>query len=516
VLQQLQIMGAGMGAPPPFYGHQPVDRVFYPQDGALQLAVNWPARGVRAVPTASRTIAIVPAPLADSAMYTFGAGGGTRTEAKHKAYLELVDAIADDLPALRPLAEALRAPASQRLGRTLEPQVRVGFALDRERADAGELVTDQEDFQRWWAVYCNRDNSAGIAECSCCGVVTDVVRKVPNWLRGIPNSLKGKAILASANDNSTWHYGHSQASSLCLCARCSSQAHYALNQMIGPRGCRLGPVVFTDWCPAEPNFTSSLVEAVAFPTTATLERLLENVAAGARGPDRNQQALAMMAHQARAVTAMFLRLPLSEMSRHALAWLERQGGPYHGDKYLALIGNKTGDEWWPGLLEVTAPGAGVKGVSVRQVVSALESVLTGAPWRAPISLPHTTDLWQLRVQLALRSLSGESMIPLEDDMPRRCGLLLALLEKIQKRAVRRLNRGLGERRLQRCLQQPTVVLGQLLAWAENHLAKLDRRNQGRRWREALTEALRGLVIPDRLDSRGRAALVLGYHEGKAT
>jgi hypothetical protein len=108
------------------------------------------------------------------------------------------------------------------------------------------------------------------------------------------------------------------------------------------------------------------------------------------------------------------------------------------------------------------------------------------------------------------------MIPLEDDMPRRCGLLLALLEKIQKRAVRRLNRGLGERRLQRCLQQPTVVLGQLLAWAENHLAKLDRRNQGRRWREALTEALRGLVIPDRLDSRGRAALVLGYHEGKAT
>lgn len=472
---------------------------------------------VLAIPTVNRGSGASPCFLADTAEYVLGYGAADRVEkikTYHAAFVaQLGAAIADGVLA----ADIVKAALTEMKPPTgMEGHHIIVFEMPKT------FVTDTTDVQAWWAKRQEvRVGDGPILPCSCCGEARKNVRLVSEWVRRVPESLQGKCALISSNSTATERYGRAKAFGASLCYPCVRDALRAINDLINDpkHSVQVGNALVLTW-----GVDVNLVEASTKPTAATL-RLL-NELSGQIDPKAETHVLVLSARQSRAVVRDYRVHSSRNLALNLHRWLQSMGE----NTMFPLTDVWTKDakgkkKKTPGLLPLLHANGNVKKVPAAYAVDLALSATAATPLsprfagvadvvfgRPKDDVKDILPIAETLKRICTSYVEGIAMALNPADTPAyRCGELLAVLEGIQKAAIRGINRTVADRCLRTTAPNPGAVLGRAMTDAKAHLAKLGRNGSETRWHRALAEVQQGLEFPHRFDGRDQANFCLGYY-----
>lgn len=503
---------------PDFYANKPVHWVC--RLDAAGRVLGWQKRfadddppDAVCVPVANRGVAVLPLLMCDTAEYVLGVSDGERADraALYKAAFDamLVGAEAAGVPH----AAAVRAGlAAAKPPRGVHGGHRVTFSVD----DA--LVVADPAVQKYWAnSEAARVAGGPVAPCSCCLTVGPTVRVMPDWVFGVPDALQNKCALVSANATSIERYGRKKATGASLCYPCARDAARGLNRLIeAPETCvQVGGVLVLVWGAA-----NDVVKTLTAPDGRGLLRV-------GPPPAGRVHVLVLAARKSRAVVRDFRTHEAAALEGNLDAWVGAMPKP------MPLV------DQWPvvdkkkrrvaGLANLTHPTGKLAKVPHAVLTQFVLAATAGTPLatqlraKADRCVTKADDPFAREAAASLRAACvrypqggavSEPVNPAETQ-PYRCGELLAVLERIQRAAIRGINRTIADRCLRTVRTNPAAVLGRAMVNAKAHISKLSRNGKTSSHQAELDEVLKGLEFPARFTQEDQANFCLGYYSKAA-
>ena len=479
-------------------------------------------------PYLKRTSATKPLLLVDKPDYVLGLTdedkNAARSTERHDAYLgllaEAIEATGDpELAVLhRALSDAgqLEAARAALAETTWKPgdlvAPRVGEAFPHRRAAVQAFWIERQSEQA-------ADKSDFEAVCIACGTEKPIAKTHPVELV-VGGNIVG---LVTGNANAFLSHGlkNSEIAPLCLdCARGYGEALRFLLQSPDHHLYVGGGVTWLFWT-REPTDDTPFRDLFADPEPEQVERLLRSAHTGHQpAVDANEfYALVVSANKSRLVVRDWLALPVWRVQEHLARYFERQRVvTYDGGspplKLLALAGALVRD---------------LKDLPPQALPTLLRHALQGTP--LPLGLLHqalrraraekehpVTRPRAALIRLVLAS-STDAMTTeaLNEDHPEpayHCGRMLAVLDKIQRRAISP-NATLVDRFYGSASTTPAVVFGTLLRKAQPHVAKL-RTAKGDPWLDRRLGEIAARIpsFPTTLTPEQQGLFALGFYQEK--
>ena len=515
---------------------------------------------IRLLPSIERGgLALKPWLMSDYPEWTFGSasGGEARAARRSDAYSDLLERCL--LETGDPAVEAVRTFLGSEGGAAaaasgLDPAGRVGFRVD------GEIVTDRPAVQRfWWSV-----NAPGgeAMECIGCGLMRPAMQSLKTMVKGVRGTNPGGGALVSANRDVIESWGLRRSTIAPLCAECGEAAMRALNGLLrrGGDSVRIGGLTFAAWTPAGPSAWLRAPDKPSLgdeedddgdsmkprPRPASTQQILAQFQPSVRtAPGAGAErlfAVALKGERGRVAVRDWIETTAADAIGRAADWFEWQ-----------KIAGARGEPPWQAK---AAPPIGIAGLVLAAATdtgslpaasrSLMRSFLTGEPLPLSLLARAVGRVRALRavhrnhaalIKAVLRSQHG--MRGQEDDLVTlnpasaspayHCGRLLAVLERLQERAIategRKLNRTVIDKHMAQAMALPASVFPRLILDAERYCSKLRRsdrpadRGAGvaiRKEIEELTETI-GSAFPRALPIGEQGQFVLGcYHQRAAS
>ncbi|MBF9071887.1 type I-C CRISPR-associated protein Cas8c/Csd1 [Streptacidiphilus fuscans] len=512
------------GLPPEFYRPRQIHWVLTILDGGARahLANRRPPKGTKEAPFAPPVpfvqrsgTKVLPYLLVDTAEFVLGRAkhatapdgptekGQTEAERRHTDYLALVRRWADSAPS-DPAAVALLAflgggIADLQMPEDLDARDTIAIMVD------STWLHDLPSAKGLWAQVV-RERKGGAAEqglCLVCGELGSLLATIPEPVKkgAIPSSSGGsnEAQLVSVNTAAQGRGGAIQLVNTPVCDRCGGRSMAALNHLLASDAHRRrfadGVMVWWTREPVEQPLIALLDDPGADPATAAVVAHLIDVlhdrptpAALRRVNANDFYALTLGLNNARTVIREWLDIPLAEVEANLGAWFEDHGvfdGWAGTIRYtpLWLLALATGRH---------SSGQYVKGNALHGIErDLLLTALRGTPPPARL-LPHLLQRIRAdrridtpRIALLHLALSRPhhrtdrpvpSLDPTSTDPAYLCGRTFAVLEAIQRTALRDVNTTISDKYFGTAMTAPASVLATLRRGANAHLKRLRRDN----------------------------------------
>ncbi|MDG4856808.1 type I-C CRISPR-associated protein Cas8c/Csd1 [Streptomyces sp. T-3] len=560
------------GLPPPYYRSKKIQWVLLlpADDRPAALHDRRPAKGskdqalVTDAPYAYRS-GTMPPPnlLVDTAQFVLGVPKAspdgtvsekavTQAQGRHQEYIELLLAWAKNAPD-DPAAQAAAAFVSA--GGLSRVELPEGIAS----SDNVALMSHDNKWlhslplaQEVWAAQV-RDRKAGSGTpgvCLICGCDGALLATIPESIKAgaIPTTGMGRdAQLVSINASAQGRGGVLQLVNTPVCERCGSRAMAALNVLLAERSHRrrTADSVTVWWTREESDSLLEDIGALDTPDPETVGKLLDSLhkdpgPATAERVDANAYyALTLSLNNARAVVTDWLDIPVERLRRNIAAWFEDHqvfDGWENAYRYRPL---------WHLALAAGRWDSKRSQYDARSTPHGLErELLHAALTRGPVPARLLPQLLQriradARLDIPRIALLRLALHPnrrnqeLTGPMPRLdsnndhpgylCGRAFAVLEAIQRTALRDVNTTIGDKFLGTATTAPAAVLTNLRRGVtQGHLKRLKRENKGAHYalEARLTAAFSALAgieggIPALLNAEQQAWFILGYEQERA-
>ncbi len=545
ILQQLRSDSDRLvDLPPSMYDLKPVRWVVSLRgDGTLERFIRTDGEGKaaargqpRLVPQVKRTVGIRPLLLADTPAYTFGLpeagenGKADRAEAKHEAYLQLVEQCARETG--EPAVEAVRrflvswAAGSDALPEEMTPGDLITFRVD------GVYPVDLPAVRAFWAA--NAREAKGEKregqQCLVCGQRAAIVDRHPVRIKGIPEGQPSGTDLVSVNAAAFESYGLAAAYSSPTCQDCGERYAKALNALlIGERThLRVGPSAFVFWTSA------GSFEALSFlsqPDPETVKDLLASYQKGVRRAQLDTTdfyATALSANSSRAVVRDWLHTTVGRVQDQLARWFAllettdpygQPGTPLGVFRLAASLYRDASKE-----MVAQVPRQLVRAALYGDPLPASLLALAVRRNRAEQDVTYPRAALTKAVLLSsspdLEEYQRMSIVdPKHPEPAYHCGRLLAELEGLQQAANPGINTTLVDRFYGAASTAPASAFGNLLRDGQAHLSVLRRTRRGayQAIQQRLEEILAALggQWPASLTLQEQAYFSLGYYHQRA-
>ncbi|MCJ2543092.1 type I-C CRISPR-associated protein Cas8c/Csd1 [Thermostichus vulcanus] len=497
-----------------------------------------------------RTVAIQPVLLADTGEYVLGIpkeGSKLERVSKcHQQFKELVQACvaATKDPAVQTILNFLNNwdPSQAQLPEGFDPSDVVTFRIGKRiPADANP---ENQAIQEFWARYTaggdEEESSLPVMMCLVTGQETQVVDRLPEPIKGIPDGQPSGTSLVSANADAFTSYGLKNSLTSPISRSAAEKFGKALNYLLAEEHThlRVGSSVFVFWTrdPEEFDFFSYLDK----PQAADVQNLLKSALKGEKnysvqGHENEFYALSLTANNARAVVRSWLQTTVPDVQRHLKQWFQDQqivdpyGQPSKPFGIYALAASAYRDPAKE--MQPTVPTALLRCALSGDPLP--DSLLTRATRRIAVEgeIPHARAALLKLILLSHWRRTSRPMPDLEalnlnpeldppDQAAYHCGRLFAQLEIIQRAAQRGINTTLVDRYYSAASTTPKKILGDLIAKAQPHLAKIRKDSKGtyealERQLEEILVRLDPAALPTSLTMQQQSLFGLGYYHQRA-
>lgn len=524
--------------------------------------------------------------LCDGASYIFGAGPWSgRQQRRHVSHAQTFRAVLEKAIQAVPDDEALRAvyrfyerygarfeallrdygywtksaPRSQQASSIFKASDRLAFVLAK---DNGRPAFERPALQSYWRHVVNEradGKAAGTPPTTCIGCGEESA-PVKNHERTIKIPMHQRRVkLISFDKKAFCSHGSVQSLNAPVCQGCADAYTLALNELLGENRStnyidREAGIAYVFWTRSAIQFDLNAAYIKADPEA------VENLYRSIQSPRHaraiiEQEAndfyvLALGASGARAIVRDWIETHLDAVVRNIAKWyqdltvcLDRPWprksdargvtGERFGQFPLAYlcrgIARKVERGWdVPPELSSALFSAGLAGraLSPEFLAAALRRV------RADHDIaPHRAALIRLVLNRLIRSRNRgdrempEENDPLNPDPAYVCGRLLAVLERIQRRALGDVNATIIDRYFGAASTAPRPIFTVLVKRAENHLGKLRRENPGAA--QNLQKDLEAVIahigdpdawrgdLPPWLDLEGQGRFAIGFYHQRA-
>lgn len=486
--------------------------------------------------TARKTSGVLPLPFFGNGQYVLGVARATakpgRAESEHAAFKALIETYAEAVqhPAVQAVREFYRAGESVPLPDEFQADDNVTFRVGET------FVTDLADVQARWQQPRGR-GPAPVMQCLVCGKQRPVLDRLEAKVKGIPGGQTAGTSIISANKKAFESYGLEASLTAPTCADCGERFTKGLNALLEADGHRVvfGGGVFAFWTREEVDFDfyNAMIEA----DPESIRTLIQSFKIG-RVPvavrEAEFYAAVFSASGGRAVVRDWIDTTVGNVWDLAVQWFTRHA-------IVDWQGEEIGQFGLRNLAQSLLPRRGrdrqVDPERSRAILQLLtRGALTGAPLpdvllneavRRNRSEQAVTHVRASLIKLVLLSQQPDTregyMVRLEVEHPSiayHCGRLLAVMEKIQRRAIPNVNTTIVDRFYGTASSSPASVFGTLLRNVQPHLAVLRANpatrgaaiNLGREL-EDVTSKVEG--FPRTLKLQEQALFSLGYWHQRA-
>jgi len=484
------------------------------------------------VPRGVRTSGVRPWLLSDNPAYVLGRQGNKsncqRVNECHAAYVEL----------LRECATATQEATVSAVLRWLEAGGAEQLRNSDQIADDDELIievdgtypTDLPAVQEFWHRHSEHPNEA---VCLITGKFGPVVERMPFSVKGVPGGQPSGTTLIGVNFDAAESYGLKAALNSPISPEAAEKVHNALNWLLRDRRhhLRAANTIFLYWTREPTSFDlTALLEA---PDPADVERLLKAPATGAKPAqfqERDFYMLGLGANSGRACLRTYHEESLANVQQNVARWFRalaivgHDGSPARprGIGALAKSLFQSDDKVSPGvpadLFRCAITGAPLPrylltlAIQRNRAEQGPYETKKGARFLSEARISLTKALVCHKEEPSMKALYRE-----HPDPAYHCGRLLAVLERIQRTALGKINTTVADRYYGAASASPASVLGTLVADAQAHLSKLRKENREYFLERELEEILTaiGPEFPRTLNLTRQGLFALGFYHQRA-
>jgi len=445
----------------------------------------------------------------------------------HAAFVECVRRCADatgedDVKAVVKFLESFELSGIS-LPQDFDPADNVTFRVK------GRLPIELPSVMRFWA---EENSSHGTEmECLVCGKIGPVVELHDVKIKGIPGGQPSGMTIVSANAEAFESYGLRSSLIAPTCAKCAERYAKAANALLRGKdtSIRVGLLAYIFWTRKQGGF--SVFSFLDRPSPDNVKALVMSVWKGRGVPgidDDDFYAAAFGASGGRVAVRDWIETTVGVVKRNLARWFA-----------LQRIVDSSGAEGeplglWP-LASATIPSNTVNAASeinpnVPRVL--LHAALKGAPlpkWllyqavkrnraERTITRPRAALIKTILLSWKKNFKEGEmERLDERNTSPAYlCGRLLAVLESVQKRAIRKAT--IVDRFFGTASSAPASVFGRLIRGSQSHLGKIRNENEGAY--NALEQRIEKIVagldgFPHVLTLEEQGLFSLGYYHQRA-
>ncbi len=521
---------------------------FVPQGGDSKATQRGIPQIVPKLPK-KRTVGIQPVLLSDTGEYVLGIpkeGSKPERVAKcHQQFKELLRSCANatEDPAIQTILRFLEDwdPSQTQLPEGFDPSDVVAFRIGTRRP--ADEKPENQAIQQFWGTYTaggENQDSLPIMMCLVTGQASQVVDRLPEPIKGIPNGQASGTSLVSANANAFTSYGLKNSLTSPISRSAAEKFGKALNYLLATEHThlRIGSGVFVFWTRDPDSFDPfALLDK---PEAEDVQHLLKSPLSGQQnytiqGNDNEFYALSLTANNARAVVRDWLQTTVPHVQDNLRLWFQSQkivdayGQPAKPLGLYALAASAYRD---PKEMQPTVPTALLRCALSGERLP--ESLLAKANRRIAVEgeIFHARAALLKLILLShwrrttgpmpnLESLNLNPELDPPDQAAYHCGRLFAQLEIIQREAQGKgINTTLVDRYYTAASTTPKKILGDLIAKSQPHLAKIRKDRKG--VYEALEQRIEEIclcldpaVIPVSLTMQQQSLFGLGYYHQRA-
>lgn len=540
-----------MELPPTLYVESPVRYlIVLDQGGRFQQMIDTADSSSRAtrrgtprlVPQIQRSSGIKPLLLADKADYVLGyVGEGDKPERVaqcHAAFQESVSAC--EAATHAPLVTAVKTflekmPANVVTDPNFDPSATITFRVD------DEFPIDLPSVQAHWANTNDPEiQNAPVMQCVVCGNERPVLARLQAKIKGVPGGQTSGTSIISANAHAFESFGLEESLIAPTCGNCGERFTKALNYLLSSdEHClRIGGAAFVVW--TRENFAFDWFGLLNQPSSEQSLALLESLKSGGWPASVEADrffACSLSGSGGRTVVRDWIDTTVGNAKQTVKAWFQRQN-------IVDSYGQTTAPLGIYALATATVrdPRRELGPPTVRTL---MRSAMTGTP--VPQNLlgstlqrcqvgerdrrgnwEHVTTNRAALIKLVLSSLNQngdkeDRLVGLDEannSVGYQCGRLLAVLEEVQREAIRGVNQTVADRFYGTASTAPRSVLPRLVQGAQPHLAKLERDNRGaaialRSRLESIIGHIPATPFPATLSMTEQGMFTLGYYHQRA-
>jgi CRISPR-associated protein Csd1 len=507
---------------------------------------------------------ILATPLVGTTSYIFGDGEWSdnkdraRHRQHHQAFLDTLQEIVSREPKVQRVFTFYSAPLPDLTTLKLKSGDRLAFVFAE---DPDVLACELDSIQRFWsekfAQYVS-GKQKGSNQCLACGE-TRPSAETHAFITGIPtDGLTKRFKLISFDAGAFCSHGLKKSLNAPMCQTCVDAYAHSLNRLLSGRSTHYrdndSNIVYAFWSrePVEFDLNATFVEADVDAVKNLYESLNRPSQSGGISEEEASEfyVLALSASGARAVVRNWIETHLPSTKRNIAKWFDdltialdrpwpnqsepRASPPDHFGKFplkvlCRTVGRKKQIGWEvPVDLSSQLFRAGLTGMALP------DSVLAAALRRVRADQDIPPPRAAL-IKLVLNRLSqspnkgenemSETLDTNKPDIAYVCGRLLAVLERIQGRALGNINASVIDRYYGAASTAPRPIFPRLMANAQNHLGKL----RGERPGEAtnLQKDMETVVdkigdreawigdLPEWLDLEAQGRFAIGFYHQRA-
>ncbi|MDP2830202.1 MAG: type I-C CRISPR-associated protein Cas8c/Csd1 [Sulfuricellaceae bacterium] len=475
------------------------------------------------------------------------------TRQKHHFFVDMLCKAAEDIPALRPLANVTKSKSQLREIRKAlkshraKPTDWLGWRVD------GIDPREDKTVQAWWREWRKTDMGGGLPDsapstgtvgdgamvCLLTGEATQPLPTHPKitGLSGVGGLGTGD-VMVGFDKAAFGSFGLDQSANAAMSAEAAQKYVDGLNDLIRNRSRKLANALVVHWFkehiapqddPLEWLNGFESPEQTEAAALAAARRLLESIRSGERGDlgDNHYYALTLSGASGRVMVRDWMEGRFEDLVHNVESWfadlaiVARDGkGQAHDPKFMAVCGALVRE-----LKDLPAPTAAtlwkvaVQRLPIPQplMAQALARFRTDLVDKDQPPFSHAR-MGLIKAYFVRLKPGGDKTMTayLNPEHPApayHCGRLLAILSSLQRAALGDVGAGVVQRYYAAASQTPGLIIGRLASNARNHLGKLDG-GLAYRYENQIADVMGRLGdgAPRILDLNGQGLFALGYYQ----
>ena len=452
------------------------------------------------LPNTGRTSNIAPALISDKAQYVLGVhpSNPDRGAQCHKAYVELLEAAAEDIPDLQKLIDVL--PSID----TPENIKRNDFVI--VKID-GDLMHDRTDVQDWWVDYMQETYDLTGND----GFVYAEIPQKHTQIRRFGNAL------SSYNDKAYESYGLAKSENAWLTKSTQHALNTTLSYLIDHDDhCYRVNETHWIWWSKEPGQFVTLNPILEGDSNYARD-IFGAITSGHQFDVKDVWLMGLQENQGRLIVRHVSKTTTLQLKRQIATYLQQiTVGSKPSKLYAMLIdlvrtasGSETFNDIQPWMEDVFMQTALTgQALPYNLLMTALGRVF--AVGEVTHALASTLKLYLLTNNKTMSKTLNKN----HPDPAYHAGRLFSVLEKLQEDALGTTNASITDKYFRSAASTPKSVFGKLLSGAQAHLSKLRKKNRGFyiKTQKSIQEILSNIQkFPTTLTAEGQANFCLGYY-----
>ena len=452
------------------------------------------------LPNPSRTSNIAPGLVSDKAQYVLGVhpSNPDRGAQCHKAYVELLQAAAEDIPDLQLLIDAL-------------PNINVPENVERNDFVVVEIDGDpmhsRVDVQDWWVRYTQET-------CDLTGGDGFKHGEIPQKHTGTRRF--GNA-LSSYNDKAYESYGLERSENAWLTKSTQHALNTTLSYLIDHNDhCYRLNETYWIWWSEQPGQFITLNPIIEGDSNYATD-VIGSVKSGQQTDVKDVWLMGLQENQGRLIVRHISKTTTSQLKVQIATYLQQANVDGNTPKLYAMLislvrtssGSETFSDIHPWMEDAFMQTALTgKALSYNVLMTALGRVF--AVGEVTPALASVLKLYLLTNNKTMSKTLNKD----HSDPAYHAGRLFSILEKLQEDALGTTNAPITDKYFRSAANTPKSVFGTLLSGAQAHLSKLRKKNRGFyiNTQKSIQEILSNIQeFPTTLTPEGQANFCLGYY-----